>query len=225
MSEYKKRIAIFVVIAVIAAGGLAAAISGFSPGTGARTSNANTTEQNDFTLSGPSPLITITPQNNTFTLTYAATTLGNPVSFSLNLSQSWITTYTNGTEWTTYSQVCSTSSAETASSGSTTTQTPTNGASVVVVTGTPCGVSPVSGWVPVNGSAASQRAEPDSSQVQMSAAPTSISADQTSVVQFTITLNLKPGVYAVGLALGVQTAGAYGGFEFSDLSPLPVVVK
>jgi hypothetical protein len=243
MSEYKKRIAVFAVVAVLAAAGLAVAVNTLSLGgktsstptlgytasssTVLSTSTMFTTAQNDFTFNGPAPLVVITPHNNTFTLTYRATTLSGPVALSLNLSQSWITTYTNGTEWITLSQACSTSSQQTTSSGNVTNQTSVTFTSitVVTVTGAPCGVSPAPGWVPVNGSAIKERVEPSASQVQMSVAPSSISANQTVTVQFTITLTLKPGVYAVGLALGVIMAGAYSGFEFSDLNPFPVVVK
>jgi hypothetical protein len=67
-----------------------------------------TTEQNDFTLKGPTPLVTVTPQNNTFTLSYNATTLSSPVSsLSFSLNQSWVMIFTNGTEWVPYSQACS----------------------------------------------------------------------------------------------------------------------
>jgi hypothetical protein len=60
----------------------------------------------------------------------------------------------------------------------------------------------------------------------MSVTPTAAPANQTVTLRFTITLNMKPGVYAVGLAVGVQTTNAYGGFfEYADLGPFPVIVE
>jgi hypothetical protein len=41
-----------------------------------------TTQQNDFSLQGPTPLVTVSPRNNIFTLIYNATTLGSPVTLS-----------------------------------------------------------------------------------------------------------------------------------------------
>jgi hypothetical protein len=242
MSEYKKRIAMFAVIAVLAAAGLAAAISAISPQGGITstqiTSPRGTTtstqltsvelppQQNDFSLKGPVPLVTVSPRNNTFTLTYSATTLGFPVTdISFNLSESYVAIYTNETEWARYSQVCSSSSSSeesTLSSEGSMGQASVTSVSVVTETGEPCDSSPAPGWVPVNGSAVQQYAKLNPNEVEMSVQPTTIAANETVSLQFRITLNLKPGVYAIGLALGVQTTSL---FEFSRLNPFPVIVK
>jgi hypothetical protein len=78
------------------------------------------------------------------------------------------------------------------------------------------------GWAPVNGSAVESYQEPNSNQIQLSVVPTAIAANQTVSLRFTITLNLRPGVYDIGLGLGVHTSHF---FEYSDLNPFPVVVK
>jgi hypothetical protein len=229
MSEYKKRIAVFAVIAVLAAAGLAVAVNTLS--LGGKTSTAaqgNTTststlmppEQNDFTLNGPVPLIVITSQNNTFALTYSANTLSVPVTgLSFALNQSYITTYSNGTEWVPYSQACGSNSV------SSTESVPSQSSySVTVITQTAnsCGYPASLGWAPVNGSAVESYQEPNSNQIQLSVVPTAIAANQTVSLRFTITLNLPPGVYDIGLGLGVHTSQF---FEYSHLNPFPVVVK
>jgi hypothetical protein len=173
----------------------------------------------DFTLQGPVPLVTVTPQNDTFTVTYNATTLSDPVtSLSFNLSQSYFTLYTDGTEWVPYSQACGSASKSLSSSESTTSFS----MSTATVAGNSCAYPATLGWAPVNGSAVAQYLRLNSSQVQMSVLPTSLPANHTGSLQFTITINLKPGVYDIGLGLGVQTSSF---FEFSDLNPFPVVVK
>jgi hypothetical protein len=189
------------------------------------TQTLATPEQNDFTLKGqiPVPLITITPQNSTFTLTYNATTLENPVtSLSFNLSQSYISTYTNGTEWVPYSQACGSSSESSSSTESVSSQSSGFSVSIVTVSSNSCDYPAPLGWAPVNGTAVDQYARLNPNQVEMSVVPTAVAANQSMKLQFTITLNLKPGTYDVGLALGVQTNSF---FEFSDLNPFPVVVK
>ncbi len=177
----------------------------------------------DFSLKGPIPLVTITPENNTFTLTYNATTLSSPVTnLSFNLSQSYVTIYTNGTEWVAYSQACGSSSQSSSSGGSVASQSSISSGSVVTVTGNSCDYPATLGWAPVNGTAVDRYAKLNSSQVELSVLPTAVAANQTVSLQFTITLNLKPGVYDIGLGLGVQTTTF---FEFSDLNPFPVIVK
>jgi hypothetical protein len=185
-------------------------------------------EPNDFTLKGPVPVLTVTPQNNTFTLSYNATTLSIPVTtLSFSLNQSWVGIYTNGTEWVPYSQACS-SILESSSSDESVPSQASYSVSFITVSG-PCYNPPAPGWIPVNGTAIDayeQLTELNSSQVQLSVAPTMAPANQTVSLQFTITLNLKPGIYVIDLALGVQTTNANGGFfEYSDLNPFPVIVK
>jgi hypothetical protein len=231
MSEYKKRIAVFAVVAVLATAGLAVAVNTLSLGgktstttpgytTSMATSQMSPPEQNDFTLNGPVPLIVIMSQNNTFALTYSATTLSVPVTgLSFALNQSYITTYSNGTKWVPYSQACSSNSV------SSTESVPSQSSySVTVITQTAnsCGYPAPLGWAPVNGSAVESYQEPNSNQIQLSVVPTAIAANQTVSLRFTITLNLPPGVYDIGLGLGVHTSQF---FEYSHLNPFPVVVK
>ena len=141
-----------------------------------------TTSRNDFTLQGPIPLITLTPHNSTFTLYYNATTLDFPVaSLSLALDQSFVTIYTNGTEWVPSLQACS--SQQAASSTSNTVRQNQSGTITSVVTITvsgPCYVPPGPNWSPVNGSLVSNRAPLNSSQVQLSTAPDSLPANATT---------------------------------------------
>jgi len=218
---------VVIVVVIVGAIGYFSLAPQSGSGTGSTTLFANSsTQQNDFTLKGPVPLVTISPLNNTFTLTYNATTLSSPVTdLSFNLSQSYITIYINGTQWVPYSQACS-SSLESSSSGeNVTSQASGYSVSVITVSG-PCYNPPAPGWIPVNGTAVDQRATLNSSQVELSVTPTTTPANQTVTLQFTITLNLNPGVYVIGLALGVQTTNAYGGFfEYSDLNPFPVIAK
>jgi hypothetical protein len=187
-----------------------------------------TTEQNDFTLKGPTPLVTVTPQNNTFTLSYNATTLSSPVSsLSFSLNQSWVMIFTNGTEWVPYSQACS-SILDSSSSEESVPSQASYSVSFTTVSG-PCYNPPAPGWIPVNGTTVKeygQVTELNSSQVELSVAPTTAPANQTVSLLFTITLNLKPGIYVIELALGVQTTNADGRvFEYSHLNPFPVIVK
>ena len=94
-----RRIAVFAVVAILVVAGLGAAIIELYPGGGTVTTyqEGASTEQNDFTLNGPAPLVVVSPQNNTFTLTYSATTLSSPViSLSFNLSQSFVSTIPTG---------------------------------------------------------------------------------------------------------------------------------
>ncbi len=222
---------IVVIVVVIVTGVIGYGVLATQTGTpiGGTMALVNTsTQQNDFTLDGPVPLVTITPQNSTFTLTYTATTLGSPViSLSFNLSQSYVTIYTNGTEWVPYSQACS-SILESSSSDESVPSQASYSVSVITVSG-PCYSQPAPGWIPVNGTAVNQYEAltgRNSSQVELSVTPTTTPVNQTVSLLFTITLNLKPGIYVIGLALGVQTTNAYGGFfEYSDLNPLPVIVK
>jgi hypothetical protein len=186
-------------------------------------------QPNDFTLKGPVPLVTVTPQNNTFTLSYNATTLSSPVtalSFSLNLS--WVGIYTNGTEWVPYSQACSSILGSSSSSDESVPSQASYSVSFFTVSG-PCYNPPAPGWIPINGTAIDayeQLTELNSSQVRLSVTPTAAPANQTVSLQFTITLNAKPGIYVIGLALGVQSTNAHGGFfEYSDLNPFPVIAK
>ena len=186
-----------------------------------------TTEQNDFNLKGPVPLLTVTPQNDTFTLAYSATTLSSTVnSLSFSLNQSWVMIFTNGTEWVPYSQACS-SILESSSEESLPSQA-SYSVSFTTVSG-PCYNPPAPGWIPVNGTTVKdygQVTELNSSQVELSVAPNTAPPNQTVSLLFTITLNLKPGIYVIELALGVQTTNAYGGFfEYADLYPFPVIVK
>ena len=186
-----------------------------------------TTEQNDFNLKGPVPLLTVTPQNDTFTLAYDATTLSSTVtSLSFSLNQSWVMIFTNGTEWVPYSRACS-SILESSSEESLPSQA-SYSVSFTTVSG-PCYNPPAPGWIPVNGTtvkAYGQVTELNSSQVELSVAPNTAPPNQTVSLLFTITLNLKPGIYVIELALGVQTTNAYGGFfEYADLYPFPVIVK
>ena len=186
-----------------------------------------TTEQNDFNLKGPVPLLTVTPQNDTFTLAYDATTLSSTVtSLSFSLNQSWVMIFTNGTEWVPYSQACS-SILDSSSEESVPSQA-SYSVSFTTVSG-PCYNPPAPGWIPVNGTTVKdygQVTELNSSQVELSVAPNTAPPNQTVSLLFTITLNLKPGIYVIELALGVQTTNAYGGFfEYADLYPFPVIVK
>ena len=186
-----------------------------------------TTEQNDFNLKGPVPLLTVTPQNDTFTLAYDATTLSSTVtSLSFSLNQSWVMIFTNGTEWVPYSRACS-SILESSSEESLPSQA-SYSVSFTTVSG-PCYNPPAPGWIPVNGTTVKdygQVTELNSSQVELSVAPNTAPPNQTVSLLFTITLNLKPGIYVIELALGVQTTNAYGGFfEYADLYPFPVIVK
>ncbi len=183
-------------------------------------------QPNDFTLKGPVPLLTITPQNNTFTTSYNATTLSSPVtSLSFSLNQSWVMIFTNGTEWVPYSQACSTQSS---SEESVPSQTTGYSVSVTTVSGA-CYNPPAPGWIPVNGTTVKeygQVTELNSSQVELSVVPTTAPANQTVSLLFTITLNLQPGVYVIELALGVQISNANGGyFEYAGLPPFPVIVQ
>ena len=187
-----------------------------------------TTEQNDFNLKGPVPLLTVTPQNDTFTLAYNATTLSSTVnSLSFSLNQSWVMIFTNGTEWVPYSQACSSILESSASEESVPSQA-SYSVSFTTVSG-PCYNPPAPGWIPVNGTTVKdygQVTELNSSQVELSVAPNTAPPNQTVSLLFTITLNLKPGIYVIELALGVQTTNAYGGFfEYADLYPFPVIVK
>jgi hypothetical protein len=196
--------------------------------TGGTSAFGNTsTQQNDFTLTGPVPLVTVTPGNNTFTLAYTASTLGSPVTtLSFSLSQSYVAIYTNGTEWVSYSQACSSGLESTSPSETVTGQASGYSVSVIAVPASPCNSPPAPGWVPVNGSAIDSYAKLNSSQVDLSVNPAATPANHTVSLQFTITLNLRRGIYVVGLALGVQTTNAYGWFfEYSDLNPFPVIVK
>jgi hypothetical protein len=186
-----------------------------------------TTGQNDFNLKGPVPLLTVTPQNDTFTLAYNATTLSSTVnSLSFSLNQSWVMIFTNGTEWVPYSRACS-SILESSSEESLPSQA-SYSVSFTTVSG-PCYNPPAPGWIPVNGTTVKdygQVTELNSSQVELSVAPNTAPPNQTVSLLFTITLNLKPGIYVIELALGVQTTNAYGGFfEYADLYPFPVIVK
>jgi len=225
-SEHRRRTAVFVIAAVLVVAGIAAVALEVYPGGGQTTISNHTTQRNDFTLEGPVPLLTITPQNNTFTLTYNATTLSSPataISFSLN--QSYAAIYTNGTEWATYSQACSSILESSSSEESVPSQASGYSVSFITVSG-PCYNPPSPGWIPVNGTAVESYAHLNSSQVELSVAPTSTPANRTMTLQFTITLNLKPGVYAIRLAVGVQTTSSYGGFfEYADLYPFPVIVE
>lgn len=174
----------------------------------------HTTLRYDFSLSGPIPLLTLT-QNETFLLTENATTLSSPASLAFNLSQSYVDVYTNGTQWVSFSQPCRSSS--TSSSGGI-----HNSASVSTMISLPCGQPPNSGWAPVNGSAASRHVALTSNVVQVSLRPSTFVANQEGALQLNITLNLKPGVYIVGLSLGVNTGS---NFEISALAPFPIIVK
>ena len=217
--------AVVVAIVVIVAALGFFSLSPQSSGTGARsTSEANSSAPpGDFSLKGPVPLVTITPENNAFTLTYTATTLSSPVTdLSFNLSQSYVTVYTNGTEWVAYSQACGSSLQSSSSGGSVASQSSISSVSVITVTGNSCDYPATLRWAPVNGTAVDRYAKLNSSQVELSVLPTAVAANQTVSLQFTITLNLKPGVYDIGLGLGVQTTTF---FEFSDLNPFPVIVK
>lgn len=185
-------------------------------------------EPNDFTLKGPVPPVTVTPQNDTFTLSYNATTLSSPVtSLSFSLNQSWVMIFTNGTEWVPYLQACS-SILESSSSEQSVPSQASYSVSFTTVSG-PCYNPPAPGWIPVNGTTVKQYGqvtELNSSQVELSVAPTTAPANQTVSLLFTVTLNLKPGIYVIELALGVQTTNADGGFfEYSHLNPFPVTVK
>jgi len=187
-----------------------------------------TTEQNDFNLKGPVPLLTVTPQNDTFTLAYNATTLSSTVnSLSFSLNQSWVMIFTNGTEWVPYSQACSSILESSASEESVPSQA-SYSVSFTTVSG-PCYNPPAPGWIPVNGTTVKdygQVTELNSSQVELSVAPNTAPPNQTVNLLFTITLNLKPGIYVIELALGVQTTNADGVFfEYSHLNPFPVIVK
>jgi hypothetical protein len=58
----------------------------------------------------------------------------------------------------------------------------------------------------------------------VSVLPTTIPANETENLSVTISLNLKPGVYFIGIFFGVQSSGPVP-FEFSSLNPFPVIVK
>jgi hypothetical protein len=215
-SYIKVEVAALVVTLVVAGAVVFFSLNPHPSGTGANSS----APLGDFSLEGPVPLVTVTPQNDTFTLTYNATTLTSPVTdVSFNLSQSYITVYTDGTEWVPYSQACASSSEPSSSSESVTGQTLV---STSTVTGNSCAYPATLGWAPVNGSAVVQYLKPNSSQVELSVQPTTLAANQVVSLQFTITLNLKPGIYDIGLGLGVQT-GSF--FELSNLNPFPVIAK
>jgi len=214
-------VAIVIVVIVVAA------VAFFAIQPESISETLQTTEQNDFNLKGPVPLLTITPQNDTFTLAYNATTLSSTVtSLSFSLNQSWVMVFTNGTEWVPYSQACS-SILESSSEESVPSQA-SYSVSFTTVSG-PCYNPPAPGWIPVNGTTVKdygQVTELNSSQVELSVAPNTAPPNQTVSLLFTITLNLKPGIYVIELALGVQTTNAYGGFfEYADLYPFPVIVK
>ena len=223
MSKVKREIAILAVVVVFVAVGLALYV-GFSSVKGpansvtqtGETSTLQSIEQNDFGIQGPIPLLTLTPQNETFVLEYNATTLSSAVALTFNQSQSYATVYTNGTGWVSFSQPCS-SSEITSSSG----QSVTSGASVVTVSGIPCGQPPNSGWTPVNGTVVTPRMTFNTNEIQVSLQPASFGADQNGSLHVTVTLNLRPGVYAIRLAFGVQMGTT---FEISSPSSFPVIV-
>jgi hypothetical protein len=218
-SYIKVKVAALVVTIVV----IAAAIGFFSLDSHTSSAANSSAPPGDFSLKGPVPLVTITPQNNTFTVTYNASTLSSPVtSLSFNLSQSYATVYTDGTEWVPYSQACGSSLESSSPSESVTSQTSSFSVSTIIVTGNSCAYPATLGWAPVNGTAIVQYLKLNSSQVELSVLPTTVTANQTVNLQFTITLNLKPGVYDIELGLGVQTSSF---FEFSDLNPFPVIVK
>jgi hypothetical protein len=215
------EVAALVVLIVVIVGAIG--FLSVTPRPSSSVANNSSAPPGDFSLEGPVPLVTITPENHTFTLTYNATTLSNPVTnLSFSLNQSYVTTYSSGTEWVPYAQACGSSSKSSPSSETATSQSSGSSVSVVTVSANSCGYPATLGWAPVNGVAFDQYAKLNSSQVELSVLPTAVAADKTVSLQFTITLNLKPGVYDIGLGLGVQTTSF---FEFTDLNPFPVIVK
>jgi len=185
--------------------------------------NSAVNTQGYIGIAGEVPLVKISGEEGVFNLTFTATTSVTPVSLAFDLNQSFLTTYTNGTEWISASKVCDTSSSQTSSNIG---QPGIGITSVTTITATPtsCNSSPVLGWAVVNGSVADQNVELKSDEVSLSVAPVTIAANQTVRLQLQITLHLKPGVYAIELALGIQTANDDEGFEVFDLSPLPIIV-
>jgi len=173
-------------------------------------------------IAGQVPLVKISGEEGAFNITFTATTSETPVSLAFDLNQSFITTYTKGTEWISASKVCTTSSQTSGDIGNP--GTSTTSVTTITAAPTPCNSSPVPGWAVVNGSVVDQNILLKSGEVSLSVAPATIAANQATILQLRITLHLTPGVYAIELALGVQTANNAKDFEVYDLNALPVIV-
>jgi hypothetical protein len=229
MSEYKKEIGVAGAIAVIVALGIGLfAFAAFpngqttatSPGSQTTTSMVGPTQVNNLNLQGPVSLVTLNPQNTTFTLTYVATTLSSPVNLSFNLSESYVNIYTNGTEWISLSRPCTSATMGSQSSVSESATVVTT--TVATASEIPCGEPPGSGFAPVNGTVVDRYAKLGQDEISVSISPSSIPAGQTENLQITIALHLKPGVYVLGVFFGVESSGP---FEYASLQPFPVVVN
>ena len=236
MSEYKKEIAALTIVAVLVAVGLAVGINTMSstlstsaislpttsitssPTTSAtvttQTLFLGTTQQDVFSATESNPLLVITPQNRTFVVTYDVMAK-SPTVLSFNASQSYAIVYTNGTNWVSYSEPCS--SQTTSSVGGN-----AGGQMVNVISKVPCGQPPGSGWAAVNGSIAYRETPLTQGDAQVSIEPVTITANQAQTLRITVTLGLKPGVYSLGLVINVRAGNLFENFPFN---PISLIVK
>jgi len=179
------------------------------------------TTRNLFNTEGRVHLFTVTPRNNTFTLTYNATTWYSPVTLTFNQSKSYAQVYTNGTQWVSTSQPCKSNPATSSTLPNNTSRASVT-TTITVTVDLRCGQPPNTGWNPVNGTLVDPRKGFTPNEIQVSLKPTTFAANYVGSLQVTVTLNLKPGVYEIALVLGVQTGSSFG---LSDLVGFLVNVK
>jgi hypothetical protein len=178
------------------------------------------TTMNFFNIEPQFHLLTITPQNHTFTFTYNVTTWYSAVTLTFDQSKSYAQVYTNGTVWESTSRPCSSNTIASTSVANSTSRT-----SVTITVDLRCGQPPNTGWNPVNGTLVNPQMEFTSSEIQVSLQPDSFAASYAGTLRVTVNLNLKPGVYYLILVLGVQTKPSAAISSWAQVPAIPIIVK
>lgn len=225
MAEYKKEIAFGSVLAILVVMALASAVIYLPLGQPNSSSNGRTlvtTQEvpSNFSVSGEIPYLVVSPQNNTFVLTYSVTAYNYSLNLSYDQAYSYAVQYSNGTQWLSTSRPCQTGGTNSVPSSNTSSYTSTT---AMATTGIPCGSSNGE-WYPVNGTVILPHLDISASYVQLSIQPTSVPAHATQQIQVRVSIEMHPGMYAINLAMDIQAQGSSRPVQYL-LGYMPLIVK